>query len=213
LNRIPCDVFAVDDYAYIISNDGYLSVANVSDVDNPQLMGSVGGMSQLREIVVEGKHAYACGDNFIYVIDITEPANPTIEEDFYAPAARGVFVLGEYMYVPSYYNGMYVLARSGAWGIDDEKSKFAPESITLYPAYPNPFNPTTMIRYNLPQRGLTTLAIYDLQGREVLELMNAMQESGVHSVALTADRLPAGLYIVRLLSGNHAAAGKLAVVK
>jgi hypothetical protein len=74
-------------------------------------------------------------------------------------------------------------------------------------SYPNPFNPTTTLRYSLPEDARVTLAIYDVMGREIARLVDAERSAGRYSVFWTGtDRenksVPSGVYIYRLLAGR-----------
>jgi hypothetical protein len=77
------------------------------------------------------------------------------------------------------------------------------ESLTtnfhLHPNHPNPFNPATTIRYDLPHAAQVTLVIYDLLGREVTTLVEGYTQPGSHEVVWNAANLPSGIYIARLL--------------
>ena len=64
----------------------------------------------------------------------------------------------------------------------------------LKPNYPNPFNPSTTIRYSLPELGHARVAVYNLQGALVAVLVDEMTEVGNHSVTFDAGNLAAGLY-------------------
>lgn len=88
-----------------------------------------------------------------------------------------------------------------------------PESFTLEQNYPNPFNPTTTIRYRLPRESEVTLTIYDLTGREVIELVNEAQFAGEYSVALDASNLASGVYLYRLKTAVFTASRKMMLVK
>lgn len=79
--------------------------------------------------------------------------------------------------------------------------------------YPNPFNPTTTIRYGLDRSGSAKLYVYDVQGREVLRLVDGPMPAGRYSIAFDANALPAGLYIYRLESRNRVAVHKMVLVK
>jgi len=64
--------------------------------------------------------------------------------------------------------------------------------------YPNPFNPSTKISYQLAKSGYVTLKVYDILGREVATLVNENQIEGVHSAVFDASRLASGVYLYRL---------------
>ena len=71
-------------------------------------------------------------------------------------------------------------------------------SYYLYPNYPNPFNPSTIIHYEIPNDGLVTLKIYDELGREVKTLVNQYQIKGRYDINFDAGNLASGIYFYRL---------------
>jgi len=79
----------------------------------------------------------------------------------------------------------------------DEKDNEKPESYELLTAHPNPFNPETVISYELPVNSKVILGIYDILGREVSKLVDAEQEAGKHEVRFNGSGLATGVYIVR----------------
>ena len=79
-----------------------------------------------------------------------------------------------------------------------EDSAELPESVTLLPNYPNPFNPQTTIQYGLPEAALVRFVIYDALGRRVRVLLEAMQSPGWHEVVFDAGSLPSGVYYYHL---------------
>jgi hypothetical protein len=64
--------------------------------------------------------------------------------------------------------------------------------------YPNPFNPSTQIAYQLKDAGMVRLGVYDMLGREVAVLVNERQESGFYSATWNAGSLSSGSYIYRI---------------
>jgi hypothetical protein len=85
--------------------------------------------------------------------------------------------------------------------------------------YPDPFNPHTTIRYVLPEPGPVTLIVYDLSGRIVRKLRNAMPEdAGAHEVAWngcdeSGRPVASGAYIYRLMSGSYRATDVMVLIK
>ena len=93
-----------------------------------------------------------------------------------------------------------------------------PSTVELYPAYPNPFNPVTSIRYNLPQAGLVNLKVYDLMGREIRTLTDGFENAGMKSVLWDArdnhgNMISSGVYIYRLEAAGQVQANKLILLK
>lgn len=79
--------------------------------------------------------------------------------------------------------------------------------------HPNPFNPSTEIRFELPEAASVRLAVYDLQGREVARLLDGRLGAGPHAATFTADGLPTGPYLYRLEVGSATETGRMLLVK
>ncbi|MEE1572888.1 MAG: T9SS type A sorting domain-containing protein, partial [Candidatus Neomarinimicrobiota bacterium] len=93
-----------------------------------------------------------------------------------------------------------------------------PTTFTLHPAYPNPFNPITTLRYNLPEDTQVTLTVYDLMGREVTQLVNTTQEPGFKSVQWDATDsfgkpVSAGVYLYQVRAGSFVQTKKIVLLK
>ncbi len=88
-----------------------------------------------------------------------------------------------------------------------------PLSLLLYPPSPNPFNSTTTLRFSLPTRELTRLAIYDQSGRLVERLMGGELESGEHRLTWQAGDKPASVYFCRMEAGGTVQTVKMMLVK
>ncbi|HEY9165993.1 MAG TPA: T9SS type A sorting domain-containing protein [Candidatus Kryptonia bacterium] len=88
-----------------------------------------------------------------------------------------------------------------------------PKTFHLYPNYPNPFNPSTMIFYDVPTTSIVSLTVYDLLGRKVETLINQRQSPGKYGVRFDASRLASGVYFYRLQAGGFSQTKKLMLVK
>jgi tetratricopeptide (TPR) repeat protein len=69
--------------------------------------------------------------------------------------------------------------------------------------YPNPFNPTTVIRYKLPTASQVSLKVYDMLGREVATLLYGMKQAGSYSATFDGEKLASGVYIIRLVASSE----------
>ena len=96
--------------------------------------------------------------------------------------------------------------------IDDQDSR-APSSYRLYPAYPNPFNPTTTIRFDLPSNARVSLRLFSITGQEIMTLFDGEREAGSHSLLLDARDLSSGVYFCRLNAGSFISTMKLVLMK
>lgn len=79
--------------------------------------------------------------------------------------------------------------------------------------FPNPFNPLTVIRFQIPSDRLVKLKIYDIMGREVATLVDGFHKAGIHDVKLDASNLASGVYLYRITAGSFAETKKLVVIK
>jgi len=79
--------------------------------------------------------------------------------------------------------------------------------------YPNPFNPVTVISYKLQVASSTSLTIYDVQGRQVTELVDGWRDSGLHEITFDASQFTSGIYFCKLVAGNYHAVQKMVLVK
>lgn len=83
----------------------------------------------------------------------------------------------------------------------------------LAEAYPNPFNPTTTIKFQLPQNSFVTLKIYDILGNEIATLINAELPGGEYKVPFNASSLSSGIYLYQIKAGNFTQTKKLTLLK
>jgi len=88
-----------------------------------------------------------------------------------------------------------------------------PSTYQLSQNFPNPFNPSTVISYQLPVSSQVTLKVFDVLGNEVASLVNLQQEAGSYNVTLDASSLASGTYIYRLIAGDFVSTKKLVVLK
>jgi hypothetical protein len=90
--------------------------------------------------------------------------------------------------------------------------------MTLFPNYPNPFNPSTTISFDLPQPGHATVAIYDAMGRLVVTLVDQFLQAGVNDVAwdgtnARGDYVGSGVYLAKVKANHNVLTQKLTLLK
>ena len=83
----------------------------------------------------------------------------------------------------------------------------------LYGNYPNPFNPTTTIKYSLPFQSKIKIALYDILGNKVENLYNGEQDSGIHYLLLHAKDLSSGVYFVTMNAPHFIKSIKISLIK
>ena len=111
-----------------------------------------------------------------------------------------------------------LVARSVRWlteGIilDNPIEGSVPSAYTLEQNYPNPFNPTTTITYSIPKESQVSLKIYDVMGREVVELVSGKQSSGSYNVEFDAASLASGTYFYKLVAADFISVKKMVLLK
>ena len=108
---------------------------------------------------------------------------------------------------PNHHQGWSVYG----WFGDDEFS--TPDVCALLTAYPNPFNPSTVLSFELRDAGFVRLAVYDIAGREAASLVNGHLSSGRHEIAFKGGELASGMYFARLQAENVRRTVKLLFIK
>ncbi|MBD3167082.1 T9SS type A sorting domain-containing protein [bacterium] len=116
---------------------------------------------------------------------------------------KGFWLGGDTLWVMDGFN----LAKYEVTGIEQNvednpgSGSAIPGEYRLHQAYPNPFNPTTTIRYDLPGPSHVTITVYDLLGRQVARLVDGYRSAGRHSVNWDASELSSGMYFYSLQAG------------
>jgi hypothetical protein len=88
-----------------------------------------------------------------------------------------------------------------------------PTRFTLHPNYPNPFNATTSIGYEIPTRAEVRIVLYDELGRVVRVLVNQVHEPGRYQSALDGSSLGTGVYFYRMVAGSFVDTKQLLLIK
>jgi len=87
-----------------------------------------------------------------------------------------------------------------------------PTTVALLRNYPNPFNPATTFKFDLPEPSIVSLVVYDVLGRKVAELLNASRDAGHHSVTWNAKDVASGVYFARFTVTDAIGNAKLSKV-
>ena len=98
--------------------------------------------------------------------------------------------------------------------LPSEEPADLPHKFILHRNYPNPFNPSTWIDFELPQKGKVSLKIYDINGKIVAILMNKYLNYGKHSIIWRPDnKIASGVYFYQIKANNFIKTKKLTLVK
>ncbi len=109
--------------------------------------------------------------------------------------------------------GAQEMAAMAAAHLADEAVSTIPTAYALHTSYPNPFNPRTTIRFDLPQADHVTLKVFDVQGREIATLASQAMAAGQHRITWDASGFASGTYLYRLEAGSFVQSRQMMLVK
>jgi probable HAF family extracellular repeat protein len=105
----------------------------------------------------------------------------------------------------------YILAIDGTTSIDE--SSVNPGGFVLYQNFPNPFNQSTKINYQLPVSGQVTLKVYNLFGKEIKTLVNEEKPAGIYEADFDGSKIASGTYVIELKAGLFKKTKKMILIK
>lgn len=95
----------------------------------------------------------------------------------------------------------------------DEKNTITINDFKLFSNYPNPFNPSTQISYQLPKNSYVSLTVYNSLGQVVQKLVNKQQTVGKYTVGFNAEKLPSGVNLYKLQANEYISIKKMVLTK
>jgi len=177
----------------------FLGFANVASEDNPW-----GHWTMPTKILTFRAHVVE-GDELLDMV-VEDAIGPG--EDIRQGKVNIGDILGNTGYtVNQYYASFHFVATA----IDEEAA--IPDVYFLSNNYPNPFNPTTLFKYGLPEDAQVVFEIYDVLGRRVETLLNEKQRAGYHEVTWNGDKAASGMYFVRMQAGDFNSTKKMVLLK
>jgi hypothetical protein len=99
------------------------------------------------------------------------------------------------------------------WGEESLALQSIPNTRDLVTVSPNPFNPVTTITFELQDATSVNLAVYDVRGNRITELINGWRTQGSHEVIFDASELPSGVYLYHQRAGSLDQTGKMVLLK
>jgi tetratricopeptide (TPR) repeat protein len=88
-----------------------------------------------------------------------------------------------------------------------------PDKFALYKNFPNPFNPTTTIKYDLPEDVNVTITVYNNNGQKIKELVNGFKQAGSYQVIFNASGLASGIYFYKIQTGDFTNVKRMLLIK
>lgn len=122
-----------------------------------------------------------------------------------------IFVTGSAIFTGS--NTSYYTLRYSAFNGIEPISGEVPTSFSLMQNFPNPFNPSTAIRFDIPKASFVSIVVYDIMGREVEVLANENARAGKYEVKWNASVYSSGIYFYTLRTGDFSQTKKMILTK
>jgi|GEM_PF-3906379 len=117
-------------------------------------------------------------------------------------------------------SGSYLIRSSSFLNLrQQEKNEFIsgekdlPVSYALGQNYPNPFNPETRIRYSVPQEAYVSIAVYNMLGEKVQQLVDETRSQGTYTIQWDASGFTSGIYLYTMKSGSYSESKKLILLR
>jgi photosystem II stability/assembly factor-like uncharacterized protein len=116
------------------------------------------------------------------------------------------------VFLSIYHGGLYQSSDSTLTFIKEFISDI-PVKIVLQNNYPNPFNPATIIKYQIPTNSFVSITVYDILGKEIAKLVNERLKAGNYSVIFDGTKYSSGIYFYRLQTNNFSETKKMLLIK
>jgi hypothetical protein len=97
-------------------------------------------------------------------------------------------------------------------GVETDKNNL-PATFGLHQNFPNPFNPSTMITYDLPKESNVTIEVFNLIGQKVATLLQGVKPPGTHTVQFNAANMTSGVYMYKLTAGGFSATKRMVLIR
>jgi len=97
--------------------------------------------------------------------------------------------------------------------VRNDEEEILPSEYALFQNFPNPFNPSTQIKYAIPNGTNVKLKVFDILGKEIITLVNGYKNAGTYEVQFDASNLPSGVYLYRLETESFSQTKKLMLIK
>jgi hypothetical protein len=207
-------VAVAGNYAYVAALSHGLRVVDISNPFLPVEVGFYDLPGGAVGVAIVGNFVYlAAIENGLHVISIVDPTSP-VEVGFYDTRGEtwDISVVGNLAYVADgELFGIYDC--SEATQAVHRAPEALPQTVTLYPCYPNPFNPMTTISFDLPMTSEVSLVVYNVNGQAVETLVNEQRPAGTFNVSFDGSRLSSGTYFYTLNAGGYAETRKMVMLK
>lgn len=188
-------------YVIDISNPASWRLLTVEELGND-------GLYQGNHCELYGDFLYLASEGYgLAVYDISSPGAPERVGYYDTPGTAKSVAVNDNIALVADFTGLGIYDCSDALGTSDRSIPNLPTQLALLPNYPNPFNSSTVIRFEIGTKSNVAIDIVDLLGRQVAVLVDGIYESGQHSIRwdgsdMNGQVVSSGHYFVRAQSGG-----------
>ncbi len=182
---------------------GRVSVASFSTPNSGLCILDSNGVFEKRLTTITGNRGQWLLGNGHYLV--TNAAGIHEIDSATGSLVRTVFAGANFQFI-SFYNPEYLVSTGN-------NSGNVPDRYELFTNYPNPFNPSTVIKYQVPKEGIVRISVFDASGKEISTLVNESKTAGTYEVTFNGEGLASGLYFCRMESGSFSQTMKMAMIK
>ena len=218
------DLVVHSDYLYVGNWSEGLGIYDISDPSNLVKINNVNTQANVQGVSLDDNYAYiADGLGGVLLYDISDPVNPvksgfvnlsegypySYNYDYYAIRA---FNNQKFGYIACSFYGFIITGENSPVNIM-EYPDISENTFTLKQNFPNPFYPTTEIKYQLKKESNVKLSVYDNLGRELKVLVDQKQKAGTYNVLFDATNYNTGMYICNLQVGSFSDRCKMLILR
>jgi len=204
-------------YEYQFQSEIILGVYDISNPDQPERVAEyqsddVYGLYFSR-IIVENNHIYSMGsDSRLFVLDVSDPAHMRVVGMYWTPGVcRDMDVQDGIVYITNTYSLNIYDCSEALTASNDINPQ--PSTFSLISAYPNPFNSTTTISYEVLNHGNVSLQLYNPFGQRVSTLFEGNRHAGFYSTGMNANHFPSGSYFLKFETSGQVITQKVTLIR
>jgi hypothetical protein len=217
--RIGYQLYGIDikdNYIFAACQNGGLYIIDISDKTMPIVKEIIYyGNHFMSYVSIDQNYAYVTdGINGLLVFDISDIKNiAKVGSINFNTSTYYVKAYKNKVYISSFYTGLYVVSNDLITDLFENKNDYVVQSVNLLQNFPNPFNPSTTIKFQLSQKEFVNLEIYNNLGERITILINNEMESGNHAVKFDGSLLPSGIYFYRISTKSGSISKAMNLIK
>jgi hypothetical protein len=204
------DLYLYEDYLYVCAGHGDMLIYDVKDRKNPIQVGMFDAAGPSIDVYVTGNRVFlASNEGGISVLDVTDKSHPKEIAYYRSPGfeTRGIFAVGDYIYVGAQYAGFFVFKYSEP--ATEPIKRNAEEKMNNYSKINNSNFSNICFENDMSENGI--LSIYDLDGRFIYKNQNIELQRGFNTIKINKQTLKQGTYFWTIEKESGKVSGKLII--